>query len=508
MDEDLHNIEELFHSALDDDEEMPSQNVWDGVEKRLDKDNIISINKKYINIKRLAILLLLLLGVSIYEMNRIYHSHSPAKNDTPGRQHQWDSKRSIGKATDVKGRKMPGVPAEPVGTYNTAEGDEQNSPRGSKIQKSGNNEKEAPSHNSLSQDQNTLTKINAQNNLPKVEIISNASKKRRLTSKTFYKTKNAITAYHQESNARTKGEPVIAKSSFSESLKNRSIENSIFEPGCLIEINKNLPPLLALKINTFDILNNNVVTRKRKGSKRLSPIAITPFFSPDIAWYHLQDDNINNQSGNANDIEQEEKHGFSSTYGALIDYKINNHWSLQSGITLSNTNITTDPEIIYAQPDNTGNVKYRINTSSGYGFILPAYSANPGVGDSLYAVTSSHLLRYIGIPLAAVYSVAEGKFIFSARAGASVNFLTKGKIVTTVEKGLDNSTETADNIQGLKKVYYTGLAGLGIDFRLGKKTAITFAPTLRFALVPINKNTTVKSYPTTFGSSVGFKMQL
>ena len=199
---------------------------------------------------------------------------------------------------------------------------------------------------------------------------------------------------------------------------------------------------------------------------------------------------------------------FSATYGALIDYKLNNHWGLQSGLTLSSTNINTEPEIIYAQPDNTGDVKYRINTSSGYGFILPAYSANPAIGDSLYLVTSTHLLRYISIPLAATYSIAKSKFIFSAKAGTSINFLTKGKIETTVEKGADNSTETVNNIEGLKKLNISGLAAIGVDYTLTKRMSLAFAPTMRFALTSINKNAIVKSYPMSFGSSIGLKIGL
>ena len=153
-------------------------------------------------------------------------------------------------------------------------------------------------------------------------------------------------------------------------------------------------------------------------------------------------------------------------------------------------------------------IKYRINTSSGYGFILPSYSANPVIGDSLYAFTSTHSLQYIGIPIAVTYSIAKSKFTFSARAGVSTNFLTKAKLEASVEKGFDNSIETVNNIQGLKKIYFSGLAVIGIDFQLSKKTALAFAPTMRFALNPINKNATVKSYPMTFGSSVGLKIEL
>jgi hypothetical protein len=222
----------------------------------------------------------------------------------------------------------------------------------------------------------------------------------------------------------------------------------------------------------------------------------------------LHDDKVVNQQDNASELEKEEKPEFSSTYGALVDYKINKHWGLQSGITLSNTNITVDPKTIYAQQDNTGNVKYRINTSSGYGYVLPSFSSNPVVGDSLYAFTSTHSLQYIGIPLAVTYNVTKGKFKFNALAGLSANILTKAKLETTVEKGFSNSAETLDNLKGLRKMYFSGLAGIGVDYKLTKKTAMTFAPTMRFALNSINKDATVKSYPMSFGFVVGLKLDL
>ncbi|MBL0200302.1 MAG: hypothetical protein IPP81_09020 [Chitinophagaceae bacterium] len=84
MDKNLHNIEDLFHAALDDNEETPSQNVWETVEKRLDKDNIVSIKRKYTNVKRIAILLLFLLVsfvlFDVYKMNTLHKGNDFVKN--------------------------------------------------------------------------------------------------------------------------------------------------------------------------------------------------------------------------------------------------------------------------------------------------------------------------------------------------------------------------------------------------------------------------------------------
>jgi hypothetical protein len=86
MDENLHNIEDLFYSALDDNKEVPSKNVWDAVDRRLDKDKIISIKRKYIILKRIAVVLvLLLLSIGIYEINTTqFTSNGLAKNNSTG----------------------------------------------------------------------------------------------------------------------------------------------------------------------------------------------------------------------------------------------------------------------------------------------------------------------------------------------------------------------------------------------------------------------------------------
>ncbi len=502
MDEDLHDIEDLFFDALDDNEEKVSPNVWDGVEKRMDKDNIVSIKKKYTNLKRIAILLLLLLGISIYEMDRIYNSNSVAKNGKTEQENQKKSTRSIDKASDAKTDNALGTVIHPRNNENALKRNNPLSDSNHESQITADKQKGLPIDNQLLHKENTATITHSQKDISNDLAIFKSSAKRRLTSKSFYniKIKNATPAEHQELTAQNNG-LVFYYIPFLVHQKNISIEDSV-------NTNKSLQPLTAALLKNFDIGIDNVEKAGKRRSEISARFSITPFFSPDIAWYHLQDEKSNSQSGNASDIDEEEKHEFSSTYGALIDYKINNQWGLQSGLTLSNTNINTEPEIIYAQPDNTGDVKYRVNTSSGYGFVLPSYSANPAIGDSLYAFTSTHSLRYINIPAAVTYSIAKSRFTISAMAGVSINFLTKGRIETTVEKGFDNSTETINNIQGLKKLYFTGLAGIGFDYKLTKRTSLAFAPTMRFALNSINKNAIVKSFPMSFGSKVGLKIEL
>ncbi len=486
MDEDLHNIEDLFYKALDDNEEKPPHDSWDGVEKRLDKDNFISIHKKYTGLKRIAILLLLLLGISLYEMNRMQNSNT--KNIKAEAAIQ-QTKGSIDKALN-KNKNVPVQSFEPRRSKSNSVYEDERSP--ANIQQKGN----------------TAQIINSEKNTYEEKTSLKFAIKDTLTSEPFTKIKfnNAGRADDKNLPLRFGDERVYNQIPSYETLENIIIENRISH---LISINKkhSLPSLIFTN-KTFDSNTQNVAHDTKKKPEKFSRFSITPFFSPDIAWYRLQDDNINNQSGSASDLEGEENHEFSSTYGGLIDYTFNKHWGIQSGITLSNTNITSEPEIIYARHNNKGGIEYQVNTSSGYGFILPSYSSNPALGDSLNVLTSTHLLRYAGIPMAVTYKVGKKKFRFLATTGISINFLTKARIETSVKKGIDNSTEAANDIQGLRKLYFSGLVGVGIDYRLNKKMTLAFAPTFRFAFNSINKNASVKSYPMTFGSAIGLQLGL
>ena len=73
MDEDLQNIEELFRDSLENNEEIPPQKVWNDIYYILDKENAVTIKKKYTSLKRLTLLLLFLLSAMVlYEFSNLF----------------------------------------------------------------------------------------------------------------------------------------------------------------------------------------------------------------------------------------------------------------------------------------------------------------------------------------------------------------------------------------------------------------------------------------------------
>lgn len=95
MNNDLHNIEELFRSSLNEnEEEIPSKNVWQVIDKQLDKNNAISIKRKYIFLKRIAILLLLLLSIALFELNTSYKNNDRLAKNTGEEPESKSSKKT------------------------------------------------------------------------------------------------------------------------------------------------------------------------------------------------------------------------------------------------------------------------------------------------------------------------------------------------------------------------------------------------------------------------------
>ena len=54
MSENLHNIDDLFKKALEENDEEPSPQIWDKLDRHLDKKNVVHINKKYRRVKWVA----------------------------------------------------------------------------------------------------------------------------------------------------------------------------------------------------------------------------------------------------------------------------------------------------------------------------------------------------------------------------------------------------------------------------------------------------------------------
>jgi len=198
----------------------------------------------------------------------------------------------------------------------------------------------------------------------------------------------------------------------------------------------------------------------------------------------------------------------SYSVGVLLDYNLNKHWSLQTGLAFISKIIHINPKTIYADTDDNGQVKYRFNCSSGYTYLSSKTVANPVVGDSLQAFESTNTLHYISVPLAVKYHYYLNKIDLFATAGTAINMLTKGKIETQIGNAANKEMSISNKINGLKPSYFSGNIGLGLSYTFTRSIAISFIPSYNFALNSSTRDARVKNYPNTISLAAGIRYKL
>lgn len=475
MDKNLQNIEDLFKKGLEGIKELPSEKVWNDLERSLEKDNSVKLRKKYNSLKKATVFLVVVVALlNIYVLKNESNKISSRKN---------------GNIAEIAGNQKPPFvtkPNHPSGMIDTKQPENNVNPA-----RKGDQNKGIIS----TAGENAFKKNRANNNINPPTI----------------RVSNVTTIDHEN---------------IWEELKNNK-ENDyrafLKKPGVKDEAGDNFDNLhlfpafkIELPITTFNLKEVSTVSPYIMPAKltieRPVPIARSSrfyagfFYSPTIPFSRLRDDDHHYGNPDSREFERRESGSYSYSFGFSIGYGLNRKWSLQTGIIFSTLRMHVEPEKIYAERDNGGMVKYPINTSSGKGYILPSFRNNPSIGDSLFSRNTKHTLQYTTIPLAIQYRLSSRRRLSAnLRAGLSANLLSRGKISTEVKSGNESELEKTHEIHGLKPVYFNALTGISVNYNLYKNLALTFSPVFNFAIDPINKNLPVKSYPGTIDFQFGLQ---
>ena len=523
MSENLHDIDKLFKDPIEAYEEAPPANVWDAIDNNLDKNSVINIKNKYRKLKRLAIaMLILLLGTLVYEL-------TPAKFLNDG---AAVSKTGVKKINNNLPDTKPAT-ARNNEILNTLPGTDANKINDNDNNKAGNS---AVKKYKINTDGVVAATVQQQEN--------NFLKKDKV-----YVVKENDAAY-QNLQLQKKGKAALKKSAAQKATISSSSEVPggyataeskasteypagyiTTEPG-LKALEKIVPEkitaALPLKKISLTTINNNSIysnlsagnsMAKIKSAKQRKPVHLsaTFFFAPQFSFNRIENDHYHDRSQppppdergiDRDDIKRGEQHQSSSSYGILIDIPVGGKWSLQSGVTLMNKNISIKPKKIFAKLDGYGNIRYRFDCSSGYTYLSPKTFTAAVVGDSANSSASFNRLQYLGIPLAIKYNFSLGKFNIIPTIGASANFLLKQKIETEIAVGSIKEKQTVNEIQGLKPAYFNAITGISLEYNFNKRIAFAVMPAGNFALGSITKNAAVKSYPNSFALAGAIKINL
>ena len=542
MKEHLPDIDKLFKAALDSHEEAPSDKVWDALDRELDKNKVIDLRKKYIYLKRISIaLLLLLIGAGIYTFITLKNASELLSN---AQNKSRDSNTATSSINTITGKEI--AAPHVLGANKTNEN--KRLQKSSLLPKGNINELANPVAASSQGDAvNVPATINASNN--KEETFNSSSYKKIKKASTAVEDTIELSVPAIIFNPKEKVSNTLTKSTsrkryFTKRRQNASITNSLVEEEIktgttamaspitatttLPAVQKINPELLtvvatAANKNTLAQVNFilpkpmplNLKATKKTTSKKAGTFALTAFFSPNISSDFLKDDDGDNRPGrqshdeDGDDIKKGEHHQSSQTFGLLVDYSINSHWALQSGLTVTNRTIAINPKRIYAANNGNGGVDYLYNCSSGYTFLSSKFAASPVAGDSLQTQETKNTLQYLSIPLLVKYNFSFKRINLFTSIGTSLNILTKGRLSTEIEAAPGSrEATTSTNIIGLKKCYFSGSIGLGLSFPISNKFAFSFMPSYNFALGSSTKGAVVKTYTNTIclGAGIIYKL--
>ncbi len=262
-------------------------------------------------------------------------------------------------------------------------------------------------------------------------------------------------------------------------------------PAIQIDL-KNLPAQFALSGKMI------VHPERAKGFRRFS---VTPYFSKEIAGYSLTDNDATAADGK--EIEQRERNVFSASVGLFVNYRLNKKWTLQSGISYSWSSSIIDSATSYAVKDNTGNVQFKLNTISGYGYLNPASGMQTQVGDSVSTAKTYSELHYISVPLILSYHIPIKKFSLLLGGGVTFNMLTGASIETKTYGSGYPEKEYAISMLGLKKVNYGIIVKADLLYSLSSRVGVNLITSFKNTLSPINLQSALSAYPYNLGIGMG-----
>jgi hypothetical protein len=446
MEKNLHDIDKLFHSYLEKHEEEPTEDVWVVIENDLNRADAETYKAKYKFLLRTVLCIVFLISALLLNDIMQTYTRNLKRNNTG----------------------IEGLKAKPSAENNPIENTTNNN---------------TPDHGYVT------IPFNDNLNTIKKDVLKN---KRESENNIFFQD-NKFYDYHIVQ---------VLNSLVLFNKKNKNLLPPVnFDSVKLIYFSGQ-----AAAKNLMDDKQQNNLEHLSGQLKPEHDFYLIPLFSYDIVTARLQEQ-YKYDSQDRLAVSNREKPDASYSLGLLAEYQLSKKYSLQMGISLSNSFTSIDSTVVRAMPDNLGAYKFKLATTYGLAEIKRT-GINPQNGDSIRLSDASLHLQYISMPVTIKRQIKGGNFKISGLTGIAINRIINEKMEVEYVSNTNTETENVEKIEGLKKTFITFIAGAEANYTINKRVSIGISPNIHYSLTPVNQGTPVKTFPITFRAAALIKIKM
>ncbi len=452
---DNHHIDDLFKSALDPMEQVPSEKARLAVEAALDKKRALLYQRKA-NRYRLALALLALLLISFVAYNWLLPSgQAPASSD---KLTQSAPKEQIKTPTSVQESNTLQTQEEAITLPHTQ----------------ANLQTEAAKSNAIN--------ANGQAPVPISEPAHHTAPAHTHLDATAFAS--SPTTYTQSPNPSVPAQfASLTSVSHVPLIAVHNIQNP-FTPYPETPQTMAEPGLLPLPTST----------------SRSLPLSLALHYSPQYSFNYLTD-NKPDHIDDAQMYKDRESGMYAFNTGLNIRYHFNDMWAVALGIGFSSTTKSIKLPMVYATEGESTGMHYEYPTASGMIHMPNPYSTTLHEGDSLaLGHAGTRTIQYFNIPATIRYHLPQQKIKFFVEGGLLVHFRLSEQVAIDMGSSVLKVKNASD---GLNKINYGWMLGAGAEMPFTEKLSLFAEPTLHGAFTSITKNIAVNNYPYAVGLRAG-----
>ncbi|WP_457617018.1 hypothetical protein [Lutibacter sp.] len=288
----------------------------------------------------------------------------------------------------------------------------------------------------------------------------------------------------------------VKKSNLSESKQNttsKNIQNAPVEENVLVA-NENS----SEKENSQNNDYNNLIDKKSFASNTNLSLKNTPSKTNNTIKENTQSkftiatifapiyfSSFGDGSGIDSQFKDNQTSGTTSySYGVKFAYKLNNKFSLQSGVNLINlgyktNNVYVTPGVSIVDYSNLSSIPY---ASKGESLTSTKETSTASLDQNVGSL--NQVFGYIEIPIEIKYNVADGKIGVNLVGGFSTLLLNRDEVFIET----NSFTQSLGASNNLRSINFSGNIGLDVDYLIKKNLYINVSPMFKIQTNTFSKN--------------------